>query len=80
MKIRICQVCGKEYDSCKTPVIAEGFFQWRDIACSPQCAIKYMAQKENESKQETPATKPAKTTQKAKKSVKKTTKEVVSQP
>lgn len=44
MKINICQVCGKKYDKCKTPYISDGYFRWTDVACSPACAAKYLAQ------------------------------------
>ena len=42
MRMLTCKVCGKKYDACKTPKIAEGYFQWNDIACSPKCAAEYL--------------------------------------
>ena len=45
MRTNICQVCGKEYDVCKTPYIAEGYFRWNDVACSPKCGAEYLARK-----------------------------------
>ena len=46
MDIKTCTVCGKQYDKCKTPYIAKGYFRWQDVACSPQCAIEYLNRKE----------------------------------
>lgn len=48
MRLRTCTICGQQYDACKTPAIAEGYFRWQDIACSPKCAMEYLAQKEAE--------------------------------
>lgn len=82
MDMRICSVCGKQYDKCKTPYIAEGHFRWQDVACSPKCAMEYLARKEQAIKeQEAPA--PAKQTRKTAKRSRKasTTKtKVESQP
>ena len=36
----ICKACGKEYEACRTP--NPGIFRWRDIACSEECARKYI--------------------------------------
>ena len=38
--MKICKVCGKEYEACHTP--NPGIFRWRDVACSPECAQKYI--------------------------------------
>ena len=38
--MKICKACGKEYEACRTP--NPGVFRWRDIACSPECAEKYI--------------------------------------
>ena len=37
---RICKVCGKEYDYCKT-WLSQDKFRWQDVACSPECAQIY---------------------------------------
>ena len=37
---KICKACGKEYEACRTP--NPGVFRWRDIACSVECAEKYI--------------------------------------
>lgn len=77
MRIKTCQVCGKQYDACKTPIIAEGFFQWQDVACSPSCATKYLAQMEKDAKA---AKAPKKDVPKAKKSAPKADDKVEAQP
>lgn len=41
--IKICKYCGKEYPACKT-VFKPGVFRWRDVACSPEHAAKYLEQ------------------------------------
>lgn len=38
--MKICKTCGKEYEACHTP--NPGIFRWRDVACSPECAQKYI--------------------------------------
>lgn len=43
--IRICKVCGKEYEYCKTFAPANKF-RWQDVACSPECGSKYFAEVE----------------------------------
>lgn len=40
---RICKVCGKEYDYCKT-WLSENKFRWQDVACSIECGAKYFAE------------------------------------
>ena len=39
-EMKICKVCGKEYEACHTP--NPGIFRWRDVACSMDCAQKYV--------------------------------------
>ena len=36
---RICKVCGKEYEYCKTK--ARGQFKWQDVACCIEHANQY---------------------------------------
>ena len=38
--MKICKACGKEYEACQTP--NPGVFRWRDVACSPECAERYI--------------------------------------
>ena len=40
-KVRVCRVCGKEYTACRTPRLGEDAFNWREVACSPECGMKY---------------------------------------
>lgn len=37
---KICKVCGKEYEYCKTWLSTDKF-RWQDVACSPECGAKY---------------------------------------
>lgn len=39
---RICKVCGKEYEYCKTAV-RTGMFRWQDVACCPEHGSEYLA-------------------------------------
>lgn len=39
---RICKICGKEYEYCKT-WLNQNKFRWQDVACSPECGTKYFA-------------------------------------
>lgn len=47
--IKICRVCGKEYEACHTqrPVTV---FRWQEVACSPECGSIYLAQIEESRK------------------------------
>lgn len=37
-----CRVCGKPYKPCKTGSVP-GTFNWKEVACSPECGEKYLA-------------------------------------
>ena len=39
---RICKVCGKEYEYCKTWLNTDKF-RYQDVACSKECGMKYFA-------------------------------------
>lgn len=39
---RKCRVCGKEYEACRTTKNASGGFNWREVACSPECGERYL--------------------------------------
>ena len=41
---KICRVCGKEYIPCRSIRPADDVFNWRAIACSPQCGEEYFKQ------------------------------------
>lgn len=40
---KICRVCGKEYEACRSAVANVGVFRWQDVACSPECGAIYLA-------------------------------------
>ncbi len=40
---RICKVCGKEYEYCKTWLNTDKF-RYQDVACSPECGAEYFKQ------------------------------------
>lgn len=42
-KMSVCRVCGKKYPRCYSKPVT-GVFQWRSVACSPECAKKYLAE------------------------------------
>lgn len=44
-----CRVCGAEYEAC-TSIKAGGPFNWREVACSPECGEIYLA-RVNEARQ-----------------------------
>lgn len=43
--IKVCKVCGKEYESCHTlrPNL-NNEFRWQDVACSPEHGAEYLRQ------------------------------------
>lgn len=38
-----CRVCGKEYEACHAIRPTPDYFRWQDVACSPECGAKYLA-------------------------------------
>lgn len=78
MRIKTCKICGKRFDACRNPRIANGYFQWQEVACSPECAIQYMQRMDkdgnlpSEPKVQPEPEKPAQTTKPTKRSRKKT--------
>lgn len=38
---KVCRVCGKEYESCRTVKTGSGVFNWREMCCSPECGQIY---------------------------------------
>lgn len=40
---RICKVCGKVYESCRTQNTT-GAFRWQDVACCKEHGEQYLAQ------------------------------------
>ena len=39
---KICRVCGKEYEACRTAARRDGIFRWQEVACSPECGAIYL--------------------------------------
>ena len=37
---KTCRVCGKVYEACNS-VRTGGAFNWREVACSPECGTEY---------------------------------------
>lgn len=37
-----CRVCGKPYTACRTVNPVPGAYNWREVACSPECAMEYV--------------------------------------
>lgn len=40
---RVCKVCGKEYEACRTPN-PTGMFRWQDVACCKEHGEQYIAE------------------------------------
>lgn len=38
---KVCRVCGKTYESCRTIKTGSGIFNWREMCCSPECGQAY---------------------------------------
>lgn len=38
---KVCRVCGKTYESCKSIKTGSGVFNWREMCCSPECGQIY---------------------------------------
>lgn len=39
-----CRVCGKKYDACKRPAMSGTAFNYKEVACSPECGAEYIKQ------------------------------------
>lgn len=43
MKVqRVCRVCGKTYVVCDAIRSGDKNFNWRKVACSPECGARYL--------------------------------------
>lgn len=40
--IKICRICGKAYEACRSANRSAGVFRWQEVACSPECGAAYM--------------------------------------
>lgn len=45
-----CRVCGKSYIPCNTCEKDQSAFHWREVACSVECGMKYLAEIEKSRK------------------------------
>lgn len=41
---KICRVCGKKYEACRSIKTGDSVFNWREVACSPECGKVYLQQ------------------------------------
>ena len=41
-RTKICRVCGAEYPACNSAKTGSAKFNWREVACSPECGLKYL--------------------------------------
>ena len=39
---KTCRVCGKEYEACRSIRTGDKAFNWREVACSPECGSQYL--------------------------------------
>lgn len=39
-----CRVCGKPYEPCYSIKMGSSVFNWREVACSPECGATYFKQ------------------------------------
>ncbi len=39
---KVCRVCGKEYEACRSTKVNPNIFRWQDVACSPECGTVYL--------------------------------------
>lgn len=41
---KVCRVCGKTYEACRSIKTGSDVFNWREVACSPECGKIYLQQ------------------------------------
>ena len=41
--IKVCKICGKEYECCKTVRHVDGVFRWQDVACCVEHGQEYLS-------------------------------------
>ena len=39
---KVCKICGREYECCKTVRHVEGVFRWQDVACCVEHGQEYL--------------------------------------
>lgn len=53
---KVCRVCGKTYESCRSIKTGSSVFNWREMCCSPECGQIYFRRVE-EARNPAPKTK-----------------------
>ena len=51
---KTCRVCGAKYEACKSIRTGSKTFNWREVACSPECGEKYLQMVEQARKHDEP--------------------------
>ena len=41
-QIKTCRVCGATYEACNSARSGSNAFNWREVACSPECGMVYL--------------------------------------
>lgn len=41
-QIKTCRVCGATYEACNSARAGNKAFNWREVACSPECGMVYL--------------------------------------
>lgn len=41
-QIKTCRVCGAKYEACNSARSGNKAFNWREVACSPECGMVYL--------------------------------------
>lgn len=39
---KTCRVCGEVYEACNSARAGGSVFNWREVACSPECGMVYL--------------------------------------
>lgn len=39
---KVCRVCGASYEACRSIKTGDIVFNWREVACSPECGKIYL--------------------------------------
>ena len=42
--MKVCRVCGKQYEACRSANRSAGVFRWQEVACCPECGAIYLRQ------------------------------------
>lgn len=43
---KVCRVCGKAYEACRSIKRTDNVFNWREVACSVECGFEYLSRVE----------------------------------